>query len=44
MTLKTSLFNTGIYKSTVKRNIWGAVIYFILLFLMTSMPLISEID
>lgn len=44
MILKTSLFNTGIYKGTVKRNIWGSVIYFIILFLMTSMPLISDID
>ena len=44
MISRVSLFNSGIFKSTIKRNIWGSVIYFILLFLMTSMPLISNID
>ena len=44
MISKTSLFNKGIYKSTIKRNIWGSVLYFIILFFMTSMPLISYID
>ncbi len=43
MTLKTSLFNMGIYKSTVKRNLWGSTVFFILLFLFTSMPLVVEI-
>ncbi len=43
MTSKTSLFNMGIYKSTVKRNLWGSIVFFILLFLFTSMPLIVEI-
>ena len=33
MTLKTSLFNKGIYKSTVRRYTWGAVLYFIILFM-----------
>ena len=44
MISRASLFNKGIYKSTVRRNIWGSVLYFILLFLMTSMPLISDLD
>ena len=44
MIAKTSLFNKGIFKSTVKRNIWGAVLYFIILFLLSSMPLISQLD
>lgn len=44
MISKASLFNKGIYKSTVKRNIWGSVLYFIILFLFTAMPLISHID
>ncbi len=44
MISRVSLFNSGIFKSTIKRNIWGGVIYFILLFLMTSMPLISNIN
>lgn len=37
MTLKTSLFNKGIYKSTVKRYVWGAILYTLLLFI--SVPL-----
>ena len=32
MTLKTSLFNKGIYKSTLRRYAWGSILYFILLF------------
>lgn len=44
MTLKTSLFNKGIYKSTVKRYMWGSVLYFIILFMTTVLPtlLMSE--
>ena len=44
MTSKTSLFNVGIYKSTIKRNIWCSIIFFVLMFLTTSMPLISDIN
>jgi ABC-2 type transport system permease protein len=44
MISRVSLFNSGIFKSAIKRNIWGSVIYFIILFLMTSMPLISNIN
>ena len=44
MTAKTSLFNKGIYKSTVKRCLWGSVLYFVLLFLTTSMDLLSNIS
>ncbi len=43
MISKTSLFNMGIYKSTVKRNVWGSIVFFILLFMFTSMPLIMQI-
>ncbi len=44
MISRVSLFNSGIFKSTIKRNLWGSVIYFILLFLFTAMPLISDIS
>ena len=44
MISRVSLFNKGIYKSTVKRNLWGSALYFIILFLVTSMPLISNIN
>jgi len=37
MTLKTSLFNKGIYKSTVRRYMWGSILYFIFLFLTTGL-------
>lgn len=37
MTLKTSFFNKGIFKSTVKRYAWGSVLYFLILFV--SAPL-----
>ncbi len=43
MTLKTSLFNKGIYKSTLRRYAWGSILYFILLFLSTGiMILLNE--
>ncbi len=32
MTLKTSLFNFGIYKNTISRFKWGSVLYFVILF------------
>lgn len=40
MTLKTSLFNKGIYKSTLRRYAWGSILYFILLFLCTGMMIL----
>lgn len=40
MTLKTSLFNKGIYKSTVKRCLWGAVLYFIILLICNILPIV----
>ena len=43
MTLKTSLFNKGIYKSTLRRYAWGSILYFIILFLSTGiMILLNE--
>lgn len=44
MTSRTSLFNIGIYKSTVRRYIWGAVLYAILLFMITSMSIFFSVD
>ena len=44
MTLKTSFFNKGIYKLTVKRYIWGAVLYFAVLFMSTGLSLFLNID
>lgn len=44
MTSKTSLFNKGIYKSTVKRFVWGSVLYFIILFVCTSFAMLMSID
>lgn len=32
MTLKTSLFNFGIFKNTIKRFKWGSLLYFVILF------------
>ena len=44
MTSKTSLFNKGIYKSTVRRFIWGAVLYAIALFMCTGLPILSSVN
>lgn len=44
MTLRTSLFNRGIYSSTVKRYIWGSVLYAIALFLITALPILSSVN
>lgn len=44
MTLKTSLFNKGIYKSTVRRYLWGSVLYFLLLFMFTVLPTLLSIE
>lgn len=42
MTLKTSFFSMGIYKSTVKRHMWGAILYAIILFFSTGLSLLLE--
>lgn len=44
MISKTSLFNKGIYKSTVRRYAWGSVLYTILLFLFTGMMILLNED
>jgi len=44
MTLKTSLFNKGVYKSTLRRYAWGSVLYFILLFLSTGIMIFLNED
>ena len=44
MTSKTSLFNRGIYRSTFRRFIWGSVVYAIILFLSSVLPILSDID
>jgi len=40
MTLKTSFFNKGIYKSTIRRYAWGSMLYFAILFLITGMVIL----
>ena len=40
MTTRTSFFNKGIYKSTIKRNLWGSILYFIFLFMSTTLGII----
>jgi len=44
MTLQTSLFNKGIYKSTLRRFFWGSIAYFILLFISTCMIILLTLD
>ena len=44
MTLQTSLFNRGIYKSTLRRFFWGSIAYFILLFISTCMIILLTLD
>ncbi len=44
MTSKTSLFNKGIYVSTLKRFKWGSLLYFVILFMITSLLLILTTD
>ncbi len=44
MTARTSLFNRGIYTSTIRRYRLGAVLYFILLTLMTVLPILFAVD
>jgi len=40
MISRASLFNKGIYKSTLRRYLWGSVLYFILLFMITGMSIL----
>ncbi len=42
MTLKTSLFNPGIYKNTLYRFKWGSFLYFIALFFMVPFALLVQ--
>ena len=44
MIAKMSLFNKGIYKSTLKRFSWGSILYFIILFLVTIMSILLTVD
>ncbi len=44
MTSRTSLFNKGIYKSTVRRYAWGSVFYAIVLFMITSLVIFFDVD
>ncbi len=44
MTSKISLFNKGIFKSTVRRYIWGSVLYAIALFMVTSLVVLLGVD
>lgn len=44
MTSKTSLFNKGIFKSTVRRYVWGSVLYAIALFMVTSLVVLLGVD
>jgi len=42
MTSKTSFFNYGIYKSTIKRFVWGSILYFVILFMATGLSILSN--
>ncbi len=44
MISKTLFFNRGIYKSTLRRYLWGSVLYFILLFMITGMSILLNYD
>lgn len=44
MTARTSLFNRGIYTSTIRRYRLGAVLYFIILALTTVFPILFSVD
>lgn len=44
MTAKTSLFNRGIYTSTIRRYRLGSVLYFIILALTTVFPILFSVD
>ena len=36
------LFNKGIYKSTLRRFCWGAVFWFVVLFMIPAMPILMR--
>ncbi len=42
MTLKTSFFNKGIYKNTLSRFKWGAILYFVMLFCAVPYALLTR--
>lgn len=44
MTLQTSFFNKGIYKSSVRRYLWGSVLYFVILFLSTPLNMLMSFN
>ena len=44
MISKTSLFNKGIYRSNVKRFVWGSVLYFVLLFVMSGFLVLMSVN
>ena len=44
MNSKTSLFNKGIYKATLRRFLWGSVLYFVMLFVTTGMMILLNED
>ncbi len=44
MTARTSLFNRGIYTSTIRRYRLGSVLYFIILALTTVFPILFAVD
>ncbi len=44
MTLKTSFFNFGIYKNTLKRFWLGSMLYFVFLFITTNLALLLNKD
>ena len=44
MISKTSLFNKGIYKSTLRRYLWGSTLYFVMLFIVTGMMIMLNED
>ena len=44
MTLKTSFFNFGIYKNTIKRFWIGSMLYFVFLFITTNLALLLNKD
>lgn len=44
MISKTSFFNKGIYKSTIKRYAWGSALYFVILLLSTVLQLFLNAD
>ncbi|MBR2452935.1 MAG: ABC transporter permease [Clostridia bacterium] len=44
MISRTSLFNKGIFYSTLKRYMWGSVLYSIILFALTSLIILLGVD